>query len=778
MFDRLGRDALGRSVMGSRGRSRAGKRLRVEPLEGRSLMTASLAPIPSVTVEASQGYQVPLNGAYGTNTDPQTYTVTTNSPTGGVTATVGQGQFWTVGVSHTSSGGTDPSFSGTMTFQLFQDLTPNSVAKIESLITGTVPFNQLTPQAQKVIYPGGANSKGQDYYVVGGNTFHRISGGFPGPNDYIVQGGSLNGDGTGQVFATPYANENPPQLVFNGYGQLALANSGPNTNDSQFFVTTGQARGLNPTSTAAYTIFGQLVAGADILADMTRVTGTPLPNGLGTSPTNKISITSSTLSTTNPDGVIHINAANSTAGAQTNVTVTATDTVDHSQVSQTFPVLTVPSGSTTPTTTTAPRLNPVATPVNTGANAPVTFQLSAFNPTGGTLSYTVQGGLANGAFTPLPSTTATATVSSSGLVTVTPATGFTGPINLVVGVSDGTNRAGSGATATSPANYSLQDVTVNVGTFPTAPKINPVTTPITVSVSQNAQIQLSATNPTGGQLTYVVNGGLNTSTNTFNPTIANATASVDANGLVTVVPNPGYIGPINILVGVRDQINRAGTGQPLDSPTNFSTENLVVNVVQPVSTGAVRFILDSSTSATGNLVITPLPRPSGTARNTINVTQANGNIQVMVNGSMDLNQPAVGNVDSIVVYGSKANDRVTIDPSLTMPATLSGGTGGHNVLIAGGGPTRQQGWYGTTVEKQGESNNYLFGRKGKVTFVKGSGSSDVIFAGTPFHPRGHSRIRRIPPPPQGTFYTFSGGKLVKTSNPFTTPATTTRAGKK
>jgi hypothetical protein len=107
-----------------------------------------------------------------------------------------------------------------------------------------------------------------------------------------------------------------------------------------------------------------------------------------------------------------------------------------------------------------------------------------------------------------------------------------------------------------------------------------------------------------------------------------------------------------------------------------------------------------------------------------------------------------------------------------MPVDLSGGTGGHDVLIAGGGPTREQGWHSaSTVEKQGESNNYLFGRVGTVTVVKGSGSSDVIFLGTPFTPKGHSRIQRIPPVPQGTYFTISHGKLVKTSDKFSSTKT-------
>ncbi len=758
MFDRKGQNGWGRFAKGSRGRAQAGRRLQIEPLEGRALMTASLAPIPSATVEATAGYQVPLNGSYGGNTDPQTYTVTTDGATGGVTATIASGQFWTITVNHTSSGANDPAFSGSMTFKLFQDLTPNTVSKIESLITGTVPYNQLSTQAQPVIYPNGSNAAGVDYYTAsnGGDTFHRISSGFPGANDYIVQGGSINGDGTGSVFATPFANETTPQLVFNGTGQLAMANAGgTSTNDSQFFVTTGSPRALD----GNYTIFGQLVSGQNVLNEMTKVA---VGGSAGTTPLSAVKITGSTLSTTNPNGVVHINATNASANTQTNVTVTATDTVDHTQVSQTFPVLTIPSATGNEPTTTAPRLNTVASPVSTAANTPTTFQLSATNPTGGTLTYTVQGGLVNGAFTAVQN--ATATVNSSGLVTVTPNAGYTGPISLIVGVEDGTNRAGSAATVSSPANYSLQNVTVNVGTFTTAPTINPIVSPIKASVSQNVQLQLSANNPSGGQLTYTVQGGL---TNGAFTAVQNATASVNANGLVTVVPNAGYIGNINLLVGVRDQTNRAGTGQPLDSPTNYSTENLVINVQQPVSTGAVRFVLDSPTSSTGTMLISPLPRPSKNAHNTIDVTQQNGNIEVIVNGVIDLNQPAVSNVESMSIFGSKANDRITIDPSLTTPVNISGGNGGNDVLIAGGGPTRLQGWHAVhTVEKQGQSNNYLFGKSGTVTVVQGSGTSNVIFLGTPYRPRGHSRIQRIPPLPSGTYYTFKNGHLVKTNDKF------------
>ena len=57
MFDRLGRDKenSNRVSRGGHSRPKTACRIQIEPLEGRTLLTASLAPIPSVTVEATQG---------------------------------------------------------------------------------------------------------------------------------------------------------------------------------------------------------------------------------------------------------------------------------------------------------------------------------------------------------------------------------------------------------------------------------------------------------------------------------------------------------------------------------------------------------------------------------------------------------------------------------------------------------------------------------------------------------------------------------------------------
>jgi len=93
-------------------------------------------------------------------------------------------------------------------------------------------------------------------------TFHRIIPGF------VVQGGDPTGTGSGgdSAFGKDFADElNPNAPSFQaGYvkGTVAMANRGPNTNSSQFFITLGD---LNQSLAKSYTIFGKVVAGQDIV---------------------------------------------------------------------------------------------------------------------------------------------------------------------------------------------------------------------------------------------------------------------------------------------------------------------------------------------------------------------------------------------------------------------------------------------------------------------------------------------------------------------------------
>ena len=84
------------------------------------------------------------------------------------------------------------------------------------------------------------------YHYYDGVIFHRIIPGF------VLQGGDPTGTGMGSP-GYKFADEFDPNLNFDRAGRLAMANSGPNTNGSQFFITEQPAEFLNQ----HYTLFGQ-----------------------------------------------------------------------------------------------------------------------------------------------------------------------------------------------------------------------------------------------------------------------------------------------------------------------------------------------------------------------------------------------------------------------------------------------------------------------------------------------------------------------------------------
>jgi peptidyl-prolyl cis-trans isomerase A (cyclophilin A) len=86
-----------------------------------------------------------------------------------------------------------------------------------------------------------------------GLVFHRVIPSF------MIQGGDPLGNGTGSPGGPgfPYKNENVPGLKFNVAGRLAMANRGPDTNGSQFFVTEVGGGGVQQSLDNNYTIWGQ-----------------------------------------------------------------------------------------------------------------------------------------------------------------------------------------------------------------------------------------------------------------------------------------------------------------------------------------------------------------------------------------------------------------------------------------------------------------------------------------------------------------------------------------
>jgi peptidylprolyl isomerase len=93
-----------------------------------------------------------------------------------------------------------------------------------------------------------------------GIVFHRII------KNFMIQGGDPTGTGAGgeSIWGKSFADECKPTVKFDKPGLLAMANRGPNTNGSQFFITTVATPWLH----MRHTIFGQVTAGYDIVKKM------------------------------------------------------------------------------------------------------------------------------------------------------------------------------------------------------------------------------------------------------------------------------------------------------------------------------------------------------------------------------------------------------------------------------------------------------------------------------------------------------------------------------
>ena len=151
-------------------------RPRLEGLEARQLLTAILNPIADLTVPANLGRVVRLDGG----AEVQQFTATSDNPN--VSVSVVEGTFLAIDVTHASSGPGDPAFSGTMTFQLFDELTPITVRRILALVN-------------QGFYTSPTQNPDPTFTNLPTKNFHRIASGFPG-NEFIVQGGSPTCIGT------------------------------------------------------------------------------------------------------------------------------------------------------------------------------------------------------------------------------------------------------------------------------------------------------------------------------------------------------------------------------------------------------------------------------------------------------------------------------------------------------------------------------------------------------------------------------------------------------
>jgi peptidyl-prolyl cis-trans isomerase A (cyclophilin A) len=132
---------------------------------------------------------------------------------------------------------------GSFTVTLMPEHAPKTVENFVALATGGREWTDPRDGAKKseALYPG--------------TVFHRVIDGF------MIQGGDPAGTGMGGP-GYRFEDECPPDgPTFSQVGRLAMANAGPGTNGSQFFVTVGETPWLN----SKHTIFGQVTDGYDVV---------------------------------------------------------------------------------------------------------------------------------------------------------------------------------------------------------------------------------------------------------------------------------------------------------------------------------------------------------------------------------------------------------------------------------------------------------------------------------------------------------------------------------
>lgn len=393
-------------------------RPRVEGLEDRTLLAAPVInPISAVAVPSGKSILVPVMASHD-DAGPDaalSYSVSSNSTT--ISAQVlPRGTYLQMTVAG----------FGDLIFELFPDRAPRTVATITGL-------------AKAGFYDG--------------LTFHRIV------SNFVIQGGDPNGNGSG---GPPGANATAEQraqfqfndefnrdLIYTGTGLLAMAKSDDDTNGSQFFVTINPARNLD----FNHTIFGQLVRGYDVLDRIRSVAVTNQdpanPSSERSRPISPPVITSVRVVEDLNDAVVLVTAMPNATGSAT-LTVLAADG-NGTPATRTFAVTAAPDPAAN---NTPPFLDAIADQV-TPVDQAVTFAVTGTDLEGDALTFEARF---------VPGTPVNGVITINGnQITVTPNAGFTGRLQIQVGVTDASHSSPSLANS-SPLNPYLGDTQIiNIG---------------------------------------------------------------------------------------------------------------------------------------------------------------------------------------------------------------------------------------------------------------------------------------------------------------------------
>jgi cyclophilin family peptidyl-prolyl cis-trans isomerase len=152
---------------------------------------------------------------------------------------------------------------GTITAELFDERAPRTVENFLGLARHD-PAADADPAPDTNTWedPNSSETRGDSLYE--GAIFHRVI------EDFMIQGGDPTGTGRGGP-GYEFDDEFHEELRHDGAGKLSMANSGPDTNGSQFFITLDAQPHLDD----RHAVFGEVVEGMDVVEEIGNVTTGP-----------------------------------------------------------------------------------------------------------------------------------------------------------------------------------------------------------------------------------------------------------------------------------------------------------------------------------------------------------------------------------------------------------------------------------------------------------------------------------------------------------------------
>lgn len=724
----------------------------LECLESRQLLTVALSPLSAPELPAGKTLYVPLTGV-DSGQAAVSYSVTSSNNS--VTATIlSGGQSISMTVTGKDSQGND--FSGTMTFRLFETLSPDTTARIKQLVNSGF-YDNLT--------------------------FHRIIDGF------VAQGGDPNGDGTGGS-GTDFSDEFNTAATFNSRGLLAMANSGDDTNDSQFFIVdTDLSLAQMPQHlNFDHSVFGILTSGFDTF---NKIMTTPKS---GSTPTTAVRITNADIIDDTQNGVLVINAPTGFTGAST-IEVTATGGGNAQDV-ESFSVSVVAD-----TVNEKAFLGDVQD-LTTAKNTPITFTVQGFDPESDDLTFVVSdpntfstpsstGSTPNHITVGIQITPASGNTPSFATITLTPETDYEGDVEMLIGVRDQTNRGDF--TLNSRTNFDTQKIKLTIGNnaAPVASAGGPYTlaegSGLTLSASGSSDAdgdtltyswdingdgtfgdatgvnptltaaQLAALGITDGPITRQVKVQVNdghghtTTSAAVNLNITNVPPTVEITGSstgtvgqsitftlkATDVATPDLNGNFTYKI----DWNNDGTDDETVTGTKEKTVTHVFTTVGAATFKVTATDKDGGVSAAVTKTVTiaeeTLPEGEiefeGTDENDrirVRFNRHTGMIRIFLNGELEEEFEPTG---TLHINALEGDDRVRVGRWVKLGTIIDGGEGNdvliggvkRDVLMGGDGDDILRGRGKADVLVGGEGNDKLFAKLGRDVLIGGAGEDEL-----------------------------------------------------